>query len=113
MKSSAPAAILNVGLDTRDGARPITVAAVCEALRAIGRAIVTVEVRESNTEPTAVVVIDYALSRAKLAALSVVLRQDCIAQLDTYGNGILAGPKADAWGPFNPDFFLMPEPAHV
>lgn len=113
MKSSAPAAILNVGLDTRDGARPITVAAVCEALRAIGRTIVTVEVRESNTEPTAIVVIDRALSPAALAALSAQLNQEAIAQLDADGVGILAGPKADAWGPFNPDFFLMPEPAHV
>lgn len=106
------ATILNIGLATADGAG-ITAAAACEALRAAGVGVVDLDVRDSATEPTAVVVIDRAMPPAALAALSAQLNQEAIAQLDADGVGILAGPKADAWGPFNPDFFLMPEPAHV
>ena len=41
-----------------------------------------------------------------IAALSYALRQDCIAVRYADGSGTLEGPDADAWGAFNPEFFV-------
>lgn len=36
------------------------------------------------------------------------LKQDCIAVYrELTGGGALVGPRADAWGPFNPEYFLL------
>ena len=75
-------------------------------------------VKQSASEPTlvirGVITREDRLSQYKfrlfLFRLSVALSQDCIAAVfEPHGKlpvGELIGPKADAWGPFNPDFFL-------
>ena len=41
-----------------------------------------------------------------IAGLSAILAQDCIGVLDAdTGAGVLVGPKAAAWGDFNPEYF--------
>jgi hypothetical protein len=46
----------------------------------------------------------------RTAMLAVALGQDCIAVWhadEAYGD--LIGPKAAEWGPFNPEFFILPD----
>ena len=71
-------------------------------------------VEQSTTEPTLVFRGRYigADLRAEVHAASVALHQDCIAIRDTAtGKGELIGPRADAWGEFNAEFFIDTEPA--
>jgi hypothetical protein len=68
---------------------------------------------QSDTEPTLVVrAVWQTLGQLAgiLWTLSHALGQDCVAvyRPDT-GKGSLIGPKADAWGDFNPAFFIMPD----
>lgn len=42
-------------------------------------------------------------------ALSEALRQECVAFQFPNGNGALVGPRAAAWGEFNPEYFRRPE----
>lgn len=62
-------------------------------------------VAQSSTEATLIVRLDKPLTNRQLHTLSVALEQDCIAQLHD-GKGVLVGPRAEAWGEFNPEFFL-------
>ncbi len=42
--------------------------------------------------------------------LALLLNQDAIAvYLPDFGHGALIGPRAEAWGNFNPEFFLLPD----
>jgi hypothetical protein len=68
------------------------------------------QVRESNTEPTSIIETDRPLTPDEAHELSVELQQDAIAQ-KVGDAGELYGPKAQEWGPFNPEYFLQPEPA--
>lgn len=65
---------------------------------------------QSDTEPTIVV---RANHNGDVAActnwLAEKLNQDCIAVFDIEGDLTgLYGPRAAAWGDFNPEFFLLP-----
>jgi hypothetical protein len=71
-------------------------------------------VHASDTEPTLVIEVQ-PLSRnpflvlAALKATADDLQQDCIAVYrPKTGGGSLVGPKAAEWGPFNPEFFILP-----
>lgn len=112
-------AILNIGLHTNTGGRlnPFT---ALDALRERGIEITTHAVHTSDTEPTLVVAVDCAGEFALLVnRLSEELGQDAIAAwfprpVATNGRvdwskstGMLFGPKAAEWGPFNPEFFLQ------
>jgi hypothetical protein len=69
------------------------------------RDVENVSVQQSASERT--VVIDFNFIWGSLNVLSAVLDQDCIALLDNEtGKGELFGDKAEAWAPFNPEFFL-------
>ena len=103
---------LNIGLAV-DGTEALTAHVAREILAANG--ILRRDdgvVHTSDTEKT-LVVVDVALKSglaADLAQTAVDLRQDCIACCwqDAHGyRGQLFGPKAAAWGPFNPAFFLL------
>lgn len=63
------------------------------------------QVSQSATEQTAVIELTHPLTEKEANAICYVLKQDCIAQLAN-GEGVLWGPKADEWGPFNPEYFL-------
>jgi hypothetical protein len=97
--------LVNIGLNVEGGA-PLTPAAVLDALKAIGVTVETHEVHESNTEPTVVAKLDRPLTPEEAHALSVTLKQQAIAQLSD-GEGGVHGPMAEAWSPFNPEFFLL------
>jgi hypothetical protein len=62
-------------------------------------------IKQSATERT--VVIDFDTIVGTPNVLACALDQDCIALLDNVtGEGFLYGDKAEAWAPFNPEFFL-------
>lgn len=102
--------ILNIGLNTTDGA--ITIEEARKTLRAYGFSILREALLESDTEPTLVaeVATGFATTLTVLQLLYQVseeLKQDCIAVYRELTGGALVGPRADAWGPFNPEYFLL------
>lgn len=97
---------LNIGLHRNDGGADLSLALVLNQLRSIGASVRAARVLQSDSEPTAVITVDNPLGRVTLYSLSLALSQDCIAQADVTGLGLLAGPKAADWGPFNPAYFL-------
>lgn len=113
-------ALLNIGLNV-NGVEALTVIDVVNAIGARGVAIKQIAVVESDTENTAVVGISPPLTRNGAAMLAAALRQDAIALWDSsrfFRNrserraddmqraGMLAGPKAEAWGEFDPARFF-------
>ena len=69
------------------------------------RGVSNVAIKQSATEQT--VVIDYDTNVQSLNVLACALDQDCIAvRNNETGTGELFGDKAEAWAPFNPEFFL-------
>lgn len=104
---------VNIGLDVNDGSK-LTPEEAVAALKAMGVDVVQQELRQSNTEQTLIARLSRALTPEEGDAVSTALRQDAIAQ--RVGDvGELYGPSAEAWGPFNPDFFLdlTPEPEPI
>lgn len=63
-------------------------------------------------ESVAVIVFESAASKeailTAIAKISADFNQDCIAVRFADGDGRLAGPAADKWGPFNPAYFKTP-----
>lgn len=101
------AAILNVGMAVTDGTS-LTEAEVAEALAAAG---LTGEISyaQSDTERTAIVRLSAEPTPEQVDALAQTLRQEAIALRRRDGSGFLAGPNAEAWGEFNPEFFFTAE----
>lgn len=97
---------LNIGLNVTDG-EPNTVEQVLSVLKAAGIEPERYEVKQSGTEPTLIARIP-ATDDAILAQISDTLKQDAIAVRNPDGTGKLLGPRAAAWGEFNPEFFLKP-----
>lgn len=104
-------ATLNIGL-ARDGQSDLSPAEAFEALQKrfeVGE----YRVAQSGTELTLIAEVKFGdgaiawdEARLQLYYLSVGLSQDCIAILRADGIGKLVGPRADAWGEFNPEYFL-------
>lgn len=105
LDQNAPRTTINVGLNIGDGQTKLDPVDVVAALRALGVDVARSDVRQSATEPTLVADLSRALTPEEAYALSEQLQQDAIAQR-TGEEGGLFGPKAEAWGEFNPDFFL-------
>ena len=103
--------ILNIGLNTTDGA--ITIEEARQVLAAYGFSILREALLESDTEPTLVAEVATWFATPltvlqRLYQVSEDLDQDCIAVYrGLTGGGALVGPRADAWGPFNPEYFLL------
>jgi hypothetical protein len=103
--------ILNIGLANN----PRDVRGSLEVLNFYGLVPAEHQLLDSDTEPTLVVTVhtgelpvDVAPSQAIFCA-SKALGQDCIAAyIPARDVGRLIGPRADKWGAFNPEFFLMP-----
>lgn len=99
--------ILNIGLRRNDGTE-INEQAVRAALIGRVRAVVYCGTFASDTEPTAVYVVA-ELNTTQAYRLAETLWQDCIAIYDVRTErGRLVGPKADAWGDFDPARFIGP-----
>ena len=107
--------ILNIGLNTNTGNR-IGSGWVVNAARLAWFKVTNVKVHQSDSEPTAVLTIedDAPGLDNRIYTLSRTLGQDCIAVWypeEAYGD--LLGPKAAAWGQFNPEFFILPDGARL
>lgn len=95
---------INIGL-----ANPFTGGfnTVDQTLRAVLDAvydITNVRISTDGDEPT--VIVQFALHKRSLNYLCTALDQDCIAEYcHTTDRGFLLGPKAEAWGEFNPEYF--------
>ena len=70
-------------------------------------------VRDSGSEPTMVIRIEGTILLGALKVflydLSEKLKQDCIAVKPEGLDGFLVGPRAAAWGKFDPDQFISPD----
>lgn len=96
---------LNIGLVAQG--RPYPAERALAALRAAGAVVSMSTVVQSDTEPTLVVVCD--VNPYMIQGVSMALDQDCIAVWNgETRQGWLSGPRADAWGDFNPDLFFVP-----
>lgn len=101
---------LNVGATTAISAEVARQILIANDLLPVNDGVV----HASDTEPTLVIEVQ-PLSRspslvlAAFASVAVDLQQDCIAVYrPKTGGGCLVGPKAAEWGPFNPEFFILP-----
>lgn len=110
---AAGGAYLNIGL--KAGTAPYqTNVPVFDALRAVRRVggkFHHSTIQKSDTENTLVIELDGGLTRRALYDLAGALGQEAVAQCMYFGDdrqwGELVGPKAEAWGAFNPQFFLL------
>lgn len=111
-KPAEVAATLNIGLSTKevlgDGDRTVD-DVIAEIKKLPDLNVVSHVVHQSDTEKTAVVEIDRELTKAEGDALSSALDQEAIVQRKADGSGDLFGPKAENWGPYNPEYFVMPD----
>ena len=100
--------ILNIGLVGNDGTAvdPHRALNVLSSLG--GLHIRSASLHQSDTEPTLVIETDYPLSPVVAWEVAKELKQDAIAQWDGY-DGDLYGPNAEAWGEFDPCFFIQPD----
>lgn len=110
--------ILNIGLDgipqELDNVYSINrkISAVETALTSVqclNFKILSNSVVQSDTEQTLVVHATHTGDITVCAAwLAEKLNQDCVAvYVPERNGGLLCGPRAEAWGHFNPEFFFM------
>lgn len=101
--------LLNIGHKRNDGALDLSSDEIVRAFESLQTTILRRAVFESRTETTTVLEIDphTTPSPGTLFFLSKLLSQDCIALYNTETrSGRLIGPNAEAWLPFNPEYFL-------
>jgi hypothetical protein len=99
--------MINFGLVTNKGG-DVYPHEVLEAMVDIGLHPTGVCFAESDTEPTLIAQISREPSPEEADALCERFSQDCFAVYDnTAKRGALLGPKADEWGPFKPEYFLV------
>lgn len=104
--------ILNIGL-AREGQENLKPLNVLRAVKNFGFPVASAAVYPSDTEQALVVsvpagsVLHHHFLR-DVAALADTLGQDCVAVYYTAtGKGQLIGPRAEKWGEFNPEYFLL------
>lgn len=107
--------ILNIGRRVDSTGTILPASHVYAALEAHHLVVLSSVHVQSDTEPTLVVEVERwhegigvdAAQAATIGRLAESLQQDCIATWDpSEGRGLLLGPRADAWGEFNPEFFV-------
>lgn len=108
---------LNIGL-TSEAFGVVAANSVLQVLSNHGFFVRTSETIESDTEPTLVAVADFGLLTFSecphtlaeaVHRISELAGQDCIAVwLPEHRKGRLIGPRAAAWGEFNPKLFIAP-----
>lgn len=106
--------VLNIGLNnlpdnfSRDVHQQVS--AVINAIAGAGFKATLTRIVQSDTEPTLVVHAEtrysYVPAAVRIEGLASALNQDCVAAVFPSGSGALLGPRAEAWGAFNPDMFF-------
>ncbi len=108
-----PTHLINVGLAINNSETALTPENVLAVLIAsgvtvVGNPLITV----SDTEPTFVAVIAVPEGPdipTLFWGISKRLQQEAVVIFDLHSHiGELYGPNAEAWGPFNPDYFTTP-----
>jgi hypothetical protein len=95
---------LNVGLNNPFTKGTNTVDQTLKAI--LGCVSDITAVRVSYDQDEVAVIVDYAFHTGSLLVLATALDQDCVAVYDhSIGKGTLVGDKAEAWGPFNIEYF--------
>jgi hypothetical protein len=95
---------INIGLKNPFTGDTNSVDQTLKAALATVQDITGLRVSYDGDEPT--VIIDYISHKGSLLVLATALDQDCIAVYDhNINKGSLVGDKADAWGPFNIEYF--------
>ena len=102
---------LNIGMAQPNGVGPdLHPGEVLRTMSQTGFTVGRSEVRHSKSEMTLIVEIFHVTGYAAIQsinALAKLLHQEAIAvRNEATQRGTLVGPKAAAWGPFNPDYFL-------
>lgn len=98
-------ALLNIGLKVgNDQWNPLF--STLRTVRGYGAVFRDSALRQSETEDTLVIDLDEPLDARTLHELASGLNQEAIAQWSSKG-GELRGPKAWAWGEFDPSQFLL------
>lgn len=103
--------IINVGL-ARGTNGNIGFGTALRELTQAGFNITQYRLLPSDTEPTVVARATFNSARGLLHTaafcVSVLLDQDCVAlYLPAEDQGHLVGPRAAAWGEFNPEYFIQ------
>lgn len=108
--------ILNIGLRRSDNGELLNYLSVEQSLRDTGLDVRDFKLFQSDSEPTAVVVVKIGatgrtgVGRTVENNVAPPLKQEAIAvYVPDLKYGMLLGPKANAWGSFNPQYFLMPD----
>ena len=114
--------IFNIGLEAKDAAGNVSLVEhgeVCEFVHELAGCGFYGSLLESHTEPTLVLEFDYAELREHASITDVALEicehfnQDCVAVYNTaLEAGQLIGPRAEAWGDFNPEYFFLVDGTH-
>ncbi len=106
--------ILNIGLAREGNSNIGSGTVIREVIEWFGAA--SFSVHHSDTELTVVACVGvhpglpYQDLENRVEFMSRRLGQDCIAvYAPAAQKGALIGPRAADWGPFNPEFFLMPD----
>lgn len=95
------AQIINIGLDK------LSPRVALEALTSRGFPVYSKALYWTFDEPS--LVIETSVTYADAYRLAEALGEDCIAVwYPDDQEGFLAGPKAEAWGAFNPSYFILP-----
>lgn len=101
--------LLNIGLARKNKPNVKSQQVIAELLTA-GFVVRSHTTLSSDTEPTVVASVKAPsfLVEERVAAISCALSQDCIAVYNPETcKGTLLGPRAAAWGDFNPEYFLL------
>lgn len=101
--------ILNIGT-TSEGRPNLKETEMVLELYHAGFIVEDHKIIQSDTEPTLVarVLAPSYHTDERIHSLSVLWNQECIAVYDRIaGTGRLVGPKAEAWGDFNPEYFFL------
>ena len=114
--------IFNIGLESKDANGNVIALepeAVCEFIHGLTNCGFYGALLESRTEQTLVLEFDYAELREHASLTDVALEvceqfnQDCVAVYNTgLEAGHLIGPRAEAWGDFNPEYFFLVDGTH-
>lgn len=103
--------ILNIGLNV-DATTSIAAEVARQIVVANDFLVTTWSVAQSDTEPTLVCEVmpmktDLRQVAMDVCQIAVDLRQDCVAvYVPLTGKGVLMGPGAKRWGPFDPTRFI-------
>lgn len=115
-RGESPPAVVNIGLNVGDQYNALPVDDIKRKLNAVGieavrerTRIPTVAEAARGEEPTWIAELSRPLTPVEANVLAKVLKQEAIPQ--RVGDvGEMYGPKADAWGPFNPTYFKEVDP---